>query len=68
MQEIMCNKLVVEGKVTYVPTTTIETLADVYKVMIALQVSQAPEMTAELRDAMTALRVYAYNTINKIQL
>lgn len=64
----MCNKLVVEGKVTYVPTTTIETLADVYKVMIALQVSQAPEMTAELRDAMTALRVYAYNTINKIQL
>jgi hypothetical protein len=68
MQEITCNKLVIEGKVTYVPATTIDTLASVYKVMLALQVAQAPEMTAELEKAMTMLRVYAYNTINKIQL
>jgi mannose-6-phosphate isomerase-like protein (cupin superfamily) len=67
MQEVTCNKLVIEGKVTYVPATTMDTLRDVYKVMLALYGAQAPEMTAELEKAMTMLRVYAYNTINKIQ-
>ena len=66
-QEIICNKLVIEGKIEFVPATTIETLASVYKVMIALQGSQAPEWTPELEKAMTSLRVYAYNTINKVQ-
>jgi hypothetical protein len=68
MQEITCYKLVIEGKIEFVPATTIDTLASVYKVMIALQGSQAPEWNADLEKAMTTLRVYAYNTINKIQL
>ena len=66
-QEIICNKLVIEGKIQFVPASTIDTLASVYKVLTALGGSQAPEWNADLEKAMTTLRVYAYNTINKVQ-
>lgn len=64
MSEVVCYKSVVEGKVTYIPTVQIEELSELYNTIIKVQSSIV--FGDKERQALTVLRVFAYNLVNSL--
>jgi hypothetical protein len=65
MNVIPCYKSVVEGKVTYLPVTTVTELKELQDIINKVQSSTVFGVAEQ--DALTVLRVFAYNLLNDVK-
>jgi hypothetical protein len=64
MNEVPCYRSVREGKVTYLPVTTVLELKELYDIINKVQC--IPEFGHAEREALTVLRVFAFNLVNGV--
>ena len=68
MQEIICVKVIREGKIHLMPKDNAQVLKDLANACTAMANGAGmPEWNSELGMALNAIRVYALNTYNSIQ-
>jgi hypothetical protein len=68
MQEIICVKVIREGKIHLMPKDNVQVLRDLANTCTSMSNGAGmPEWNSELGMALNLLRVYALNTYNSIQ-